>query len=88
MRDKDVRGILTALVPHVSGLVLTRASNPRSADPQALLEIASPLTAGLPIAIEDSVSDALGRAWELSPDIVVAGSIFLLGDVLKGLQRT
>jgi dihydrofolate synthase/folylpolyglutamate synthase len=88
MRDKDVTGIVTALSPHVSGLVLTRASNTRSADPRALFEIASPLFAGLPIAIEDSVSDALARAWTLSPDIVVAGSIFLLGDVLRELRRT
>jgi folylpolyglutamate synthase/dihydropteroate synthase len=38
--------------------------------------------------VEDSVSDALARAWKLSPHIVVAGSIFLLGDVLQELQRT
>ena len=88
MRDKDVRGILAALVPHVSGLVLTRASNPRSADPRSLLEIASALPSGLPMDVEDSVSDALARAWKLSPHIVVAGSIFLLGDVLQELQRT
>jgi folylpolyglutamate synthase/dihydropteroate synthase len=88
MRDKDVRGILAALVPHVSGLVLTRASNPRSADPRSLLEIAAALTSRLPMDVADSVSDALARAWELSPHIVVAGSIFLLGDVLQELQRT
>jgi dihydrofolate synthase/folylpolyglutamate synthase len=88
MRDKDVRGILAALVPHVSGLVLTRASNPRSTDPRSLLEIALALTSRLPMDVEDSVSDALARAWQLSPHIVVAGSIFLLGDVLQELQRT
>jgi dihydrofolate synthase/folylpolyglutamate synthase len=88
MRDKDVRGILAALVPHVSSLVLTRASNPRSADPRSLLEIASALPSRLPMDVEDSVSDALARAWKLSPHIVVAGSIFLLGDVLQELQRT
>jgi dihydrofolate synthase/folylpolyglutamate synthase len=88
MRDKDVRGILAALVPCVSGLVLTRASNPRSADPRSLLDIASALTSELPMHVKDSVSDALARAWQLSPHIVVAGSIFLLGDVLQELQRT
>jgi dihydrofolate synthase/folylpolyglutamate synthase len=88
MRDKDVRGILAALVPCVSDLVLTRASNPRSADPRSLLDIASALTSELPMHVEDSVRDALARAWQLSPHIVVAGSIFLLGDVLQELQRT
>ena len=36
----------------------------------------------------DSVRSALSHAWKLSPDIVVAGSIFLLGDVLQELERT
>jgi dihydrofolate synthase/folylpolyglutamate synthase len=88
MRDKDVRGILAALVPQVSALVLTRASNPRSADPHSLVAVTRALAPTLPIQVEDSVSAALAHAWKLSPDIVAAGSIFLLGDVLKELGRT
>jgi folylpolyglutamate synthase/dihydropteroate synthase len=38
---------------------------------------------GLPIAVEPIVEDALAAAWRQSPRIVVAGSIFLLGDVIK-----
>jgi hypothetical protein len=34
------------------------------------------------------VSGALNHAWQLSPHVVVAGSIFLLGDVIKELRRT
>src|SRR5262245_57308808 len=44
MRDKDARGILAALLPFVSALVLTRAANPRSADPHSLLETVNTLT--------------------------------------------
>ena len=88
MRDKDVRGILAPLVPHVSALVLTRASNPRSADPRTLWDSARTITPTLPIYIEESVSAALTQAWKLSPHIIAAGSIFLLGDVLKELGRT
>jgi dihydrofolate synthase/folylpolyglutamate synthase len=88
MRDKDARGILTALCPCISALVLTRASNPRSADPLSLQDIATGLTTGLPVHVEDSVGDALTYAWKLNPHIVVAGSIFLLGDVLQELKRT
>ena len=33
------------------------------------------------------IADALSRAWRTSPRIVVAGSIFLLGDVLKLVGR-
>jgi dihydrofolate synthase/folylpolyglutamate synthase len=88
MRDKDVRGILAALAPHIGGLVLTRASNPRSADPHHLAEIASTIMNDVAIIIEEPVGNALVRAWKLSPEIVVAGSIFLLGDVLNELRRT
>jgi dihydrofolate synthase/folylpolyglutamate synthase len=88
MRDKDVRGILAALLPHISDLVLTRASNPRSTDPRTLFEIASTLAPEASLYIDDVVGDALTHAWQLSPHIVVAGSIFLLGDVLKELQST
>lgn len=88
MRDKDARGILAALTPYISSLVLTRATTARSADPHALLEIASALVPDTPVYTADSVRSALSHAWKLSPDIVVAGSIFLLGDVLQELERT
>jgi dihydrofolate synthase/folylpolyglutamate synthase len=88
MRDKDARGILAALMPHVSSVVFTRATTARSADPHALLEIAAAIAPDVAGYIEDSVHDALCCAWKLSPDIVVAGSIFLLGDVLQELERT
>jgi hypothetical protein len=35
------------------------------------------------VAIEDSAAAALTSAWRIAPTIVVAGSIFLLGDVLE-----
>ena len=82
-RDKAIGGMFAALLPRVSRLVVTRASNARSTDPEALADVARDLAPGLPIAIEPRVEDALADAWRESPRIVVAGSIFLLGDVLK-----
>jgi hypothetical protein len=35
------------------------------------------------VQVEPSRPQALARAWALSPRLVVAGSIFLLGDVLS-----
>jgi dihydrofolate synthase/folylpolyglutamate synthase len=85
MRDKAIADMFTAILPHVSRLVVTRASNPRSADPEMLAAIARATAPGLPIAIEPRVEEALASAWRESPRIVVAGSIFLLGDVLKSI---
>jgi folylpolyglutamate synthase/dihydropteroate synthase len=36
--------------------------------------------------VEPSLAAALDAAWRSSPRIVVAGSIFLLGDVMKELE--
>jgi dihydrofolate synthase / folylpolyglutamate synthase len=86
MRDKDVDGMFAALLLAVGHLVVTRASNARSADPATLAEQARASAPALSIAIEPVVAEALAAAWRRSPRIVVAGSIFLLGDVLKLLN--
>ena len=83
MRDKDIAGMFAALLPAVGHLVVTRASNARSADPVMLAEQARRSAPALTIAIEPVVDEALAAAWRRSPRIVVAGSIFLLGDVKK-----
>jgi len=88
MRDKDVAGMFAALLPAVSRLIVTRASNSRSAEPEALAERARAIAPRLPVSIEPLISDALAEAWRHSRSIVVAGSIFLLGDVLKLVDGT
>ena len=75
--------MFAALLPAVGRLIVTRASNPRSADPEALAQQARAIAPTLPIAIEPISTTALAAAWRASPRIVVAGSIFLLGDVMK-----
>jgi dihydrofolate synthase/folylpolyglutamate synthase len=88
MRDKDVAGMFAALLPVVGRLIVTRASNARSAEPETLAGHARAIAPGLPVSIESVVADALTAAWHHSPRIVVAGSIFLLGDVMKLVNGT
>jgi dihydrofolate synthase / folylpolyglutamate synthase len=83
MRDKDAAAMLAAVLPAVSCAVFTRASNPRSADPEALAALARTLAPSLPVSAEPSIAGALATAWRSSPRVVVAGSIFLLGDVIR-----
>ncbi|PYQ69701.1 MAG: bifunctional folylpolyglutamate synthase/dihydrofolate synthase [Acidobacteria bacterium] len=85
MRDKDIDGMFRILLPAIGAAVMTRASNPRSADPGMLADSARRIAPALPIAIEPSSTDALAAVWRMSPRIVVAGSIFLLGDVMRQL---
>ena len=88
MRDKDIAGMFAALLPAVGRLVVTRASNARSADPESLAQQARAAAPALPLAIEPDLDAALATAWRDSPRIVVAGSIFLLGDVMKRAARS
>jgi dihydrofolate synthase / folylpolyglutamate synthase len=87
MRDKDASGMFAALLPVVSHLVLTRATSPRSADPSDL-EAQARAIRDVPVTIAASAAEALDIAWHTSSHIVVAGSIFLLGDVMKELERS
>jgi dihydrofolate synthase / folylpolyglutamate synthase len=83
MRDKDVRGMLRALLPAVDRLIVTRAANSRSADPDVLAAEARALVPGLAVDVVASPVAALAAAWTMSSRVVVAGSIFLLGDIMK-----
>src|SRR4029077_20525381 len=88
MKNKSVREMFAALLPVVDRLIVTRASTKRSADPEMLAAIAREVEPSMPIDVEPAVADALSRAWRASPRIVVAGSFFLLGDVLKLISRS
>ena len=88
MIDKDVRRMFEALLPAVSTLIVTRAATPRSADPETLAREAAAVAPDLPVRVEANRADALAAAWANSPRIVVAGSIFLLGDVISDAGRS
>ena len=62
---------------------MTRAASSRSADPEALAALARALAPQLFVAVVPSPVEALAAAWNVSPRVVVAGSIFLLGDIMK-----
>jgi dihydrofolate synthase/folylpolyglutamate synthase len=83
MRDKDAAGMFEVLLPSVGALIVTRASTTRTADPVTLAHHATAVAPGLRVLIEPDRSAALAAAWSMSSSIVVAGSIFLLGDVLQ-----
>jgi len=83
MRDKDVGGMFLALLPAVCALFVTQASNPRTTDLDVLAHHARMVAPNLSVTIEPSLDEALDAAWRISRRIVVAGSIFLVGDVIK-----
>jgi dihydrofolate synthase/folylpolyglutamate synthase len=83
MRDKDLAGMFAALLPEVASVVVTRASTPRAAAPDELAAIVRAIDPEKPLLVASTPLRALDEAWRASRRIVVAGSIFLLGDVIK-----
>jgi dihydrofolate synthase/folylpolyglutamate synthase len=88
MNDKDVVGIARPLFPRAAAVVLARPRLPRAMEPVELSRRVGPLAARA--HQEPSVSRALARARRLAraegpgTPVVVAGSLFLVGEV-KGL---
>ena len=91
MRDKRVEGMLPPLAPHFQRVVLTAAASRRAisaADLRATSEAVFS-TNGTRCEAVEQVPDALARAFRLagaSGEVVIAGSIYLLGDALKTLR--
>ena len=83
MSEKDYRGMLRILAPHVRRAVLTRPSNDRAVDPAALLE-------SMPDAlVVDRLAGAMEHARTRFPDdtILVTGSLYLAGEARAILSR-
>jgi dihydrofolate synthase/folylpolyglutamate synthase len=88
MKDKRVWEMLELLLPHVGHLIATRPEMSRSRDPEILARFAS--ERGVPSEAVRSTKAALARAREIAGpegEVLVAGSIFLLGEILTALTR-
>jgi len=85
MRDKDVEGMLEVMLPHVDRVIVTKPSNPRAADPEELAATIRRIASALPVHVVPSPREAMAQATAGSAFVVVAGSIFLLGDVMPEL---
>jgi dihydrofolate synthase/folylpolyglutamate synthase len=81
MRDKRVDALLSALAPAASHFVFTAAATPRAASPGELAAAAARSTPGVPAEVASSPLQALRRAAELGHPVIVAGSLYLAGEI-------
>ena len=84
VQDKDVAGMLEALLPHARTIVCTTPPSPRAMAAGAVAAHAA--TSGASVEIVVDPAAALTRACALDTRVVVAGSIFLIGplrDILR-----
>ena len=85
--DKDIKGIAESLEPLVDRVILTRADNPRAADPQKLL---APYFKNKTQAVTSSVEEAMDILnKQMAPDdvAVITGSLFVVGEARAIWQK-
>lgn len=84
MEDKDIRAMARVLFPLASAVVLTRVPYKRAAAPEALFAAAPPFRG--PVLLEPDTRKAVELALSISAGrapVVVAGSLFLVGEVKR-----
>ncbi len=80
--DKDHRGILAALAPLATRIILTASSSRRAASPATLRSDLPLADARVEVAASPSEALRLALSGERTPIICVAGSLGLIGEVI------
>jgi dihydrofolate synthase/folylpolyglutamate synthase len=88
MRDKKVDALIEALAPAASQFVFTAVSNPRAATPGELRASAARVAPDVACVEVASPMDAVATALTLGDPVVVAGSLYLAGEVRANLWYT
>ncbi len=84
--DKDRAGILKALVPLATRVVLTAAAHPRATPPAELAAALPPLDARVTLAPDVGAALDAAVSAPAVEVVCVAGSLFLVGDALGWLE--
>ena len=84
--DKDARAMLGTLVPLAERVVLTASSSARSASPAALRTLLPGGPAHVDVAPSAAAALEIAARPPRTPVVCVAGSLFLVGDVLRRLE--
>jgi dihydrofolate synthase/folylpolyglutamate synthase len=85
MRDKEVRGVSSALLPLASRVIAVQVDNPRSSTPTELADVVRSIAPGLACDLAPSVAKALVGLPQTSEKVLIAGSLFLVGEALSVL---
>jgi dihydrofolate synthase / folylpolyglutamate synthase len=88
MADKDIAAVGRRLFPLARAVVVTQAPGERAAKPVDIVARVGPV--GPPVTREPGIARALalgGRLAGAGGLVVVAGSLYLVGDVLRRLER-
>jgi len=82
LKDKDVTAVCRALLPIASACIVTPVRSERSSKAEELQAIIRELAPGLDCQVAGGISQAVGMAALRGEKILVAGSLFLVGEAL------
>jgi dihydrofolate synthase/folylpolyglutamate synthase len=85
LADKDIRGILRALVPLAARVICVPVRNPRTMAAVELARLAGEMAPEVPREVQPDFGAALAEAGKYPHRILTAGSLFLVGEALERL---
>lgn len=86
MQDKDAAAIVAALAPVAAVFVCTAAASPRAATPDGLAAVAARVAPDVAVRVSRDPMDAVDAAAAIGSPVVVAGSLYLAGQVRERLS--
>jgi dihydrofolate synthase / folylpolyglutamate synthase len=91
LKDKDLKTIVTTIVPISDVIIVTKSRNPRAADPVVLKEMITAVDVDKTVFVEDSIPHAIDHAKRIARQkdlICVTGSLFTVGEARGYLLHT
>lgn len=88
MRDKDVRGVCAALAPVAARVFAVTVQNPRSSLAPDLAAVVRSVAPDLEVGEFAHLGEAIAAAERHAELVLIAGSLFLVGEALVALRLT
>ena len=82
LADKDVAGVVAALLPIAARIICVPVRSPRALLPSELATLVSAQSPAIPVTVAETLSGALAEARAGDGRILIAGSLFLAGEAL------
>ena len=87
LQDKNLRGICETLIPIAARIIAVPVQNPRGSSAEEICRTVRSFAPDFPCLPSASLSGALASAHTYSEKILVAGSLFLVGEMLAFLHN-
>jgi len=91
LKDKDLKTMVSMIMPISDVIIVTKSGNPRAADPVVLNEMITAVDVDKTVFVEDSIPQAIDYAKRIARQndlICVTGSLFTVGEARGYILHT